>query len=250
MLSPLRLLVVFALCWLLARRASWTRVRRLCAVLAAMLVVLTTPFGANALVRLQESRAPSAAACTGAPPQAIVLLSGGLAARPRDEHDYAALGLASLQRLLGAVALQRSAAPLPLVIVGTSDRGVADSLILADLARSLGVDPATLQMESVSLNTWQNAQATARLAPKVPQRIWLVTSTLHMARALFAFREAGFDACAYPVQPLYQAFDGLGYLLPTGTAAVKADEALHEIIGEVVYRLRAWHARGEVSTER
>ncbi|HEY6943405.1 YdcF family protein, partial [Dokdonella sp.] len=152
------------------------------------------------------------------------------------------LGLASVQRLLGAVALQRSLGKIPLAIVGTSGRGVADSRILASLARDLGADASTLRIETASLNTWENAQASARLAPALPRRIWLVTSSLHMARALVAFRAAGFDACAYPVQPRYHGPDHLGYLLPTGSATMKSEDALHELVGEIVYRVRAWHA--------
>jgi uncharacterized SAM-binding protein YcdF (DUF218 family) len=242
MLSPLRLLLLVGLAWWIARRRGWRRAHGLCVAAAAALVVLTTPLGANALVRLQEARAPAPEACGGAPPQAVVVLSGGLVARPHGERDYAALGLASIQRLLGAVALQRSLGKVPLAIVGTSDRGVADSLILASLARDLGADAATLQVETASLNTWQNAQASARLAPALPRRIWLVTSSLHMARALVAFRAAGFDACSYAVQPRYHAPDNPGYLLPTGSATMKAEDALHEFVGELAYRLRAWQA--------
>lgn len=242
MLSPLRLLLLFgALCWIF-QRLNWRRARALCLVAVALLALLTTPLGANALVRLQEGRAPRPADCAGAPPQAVVVLSGGLVARPRDERDYAALGLASIQRLLAAVALQRSLGAVPLAIVGTSDRGVADSVILANLAHDLGADASTLQVETASLNTWQNAQASARLAPALPRRIWLVTSGLHMARSLVAFRAAGFDACADPVQPRYQAPDNLGYLLPAGSAVMKAEDALHELVGEVAYRVRAWQA--------
>lgn len=242
MLSPLRLLLIVGVAWWLARRLGWHRVRAACIAAAALLVVLTTPLGANALVRIQEGRAPGAAACAGTPPQAIVVLSGGLVARPRGERDYAALGLASIQRLIGAVGLQRSLGAVRLAVIGTSDRGFADSVILANLARDLGVDASTLQVEAASLNTWQNAQASARLAPALPRRIWLVTSSLHMVRALVAFRAAGFDACAYPVQSRYHAPDNPGYLLPTGSATMKAEDALHELVGEVAYRLRAWHA--------
>jgi uncharacterized SAM-binding protein YcdF (DUF218 family) len=222
---------------------GWRRMRIACVVAAAVLVVLTTPLGANALVRVQEARAPAPDACAaGAAPRAVVVLSGGLVARPRDERDYAALGLASIQRLLAAVALQRSLGRVSLTVVGTSDRGVADSLILASLARDLGADASLLQVETASLNTWQNAQASAQLAPALPRRIWLVTSSLHMARALVAFRAAGFDACSYPVQPRYHAPDNVGYLLPTGSATMKAEDALHEFVGELAYRARAWRA--------
>ncbi|HEU4665511.1 MAG TPA: YdcF family protein [Dokdonella sp.] len=242
MLSPLRLLLLVGIAWWIARRIGWRGLRIPCIAAAAALVVLTTPLGANALVRVQESRAPAPDACGGAPPQAVVVLSGGLVARPHDERDYAALGLASIQRLLGGVALQRSLGKVPLAIVGTSDRGVADSRILASLARDLGADASTLRIETASLNTWENAQASARIEPPLPRRIWLVTSSLHMVRALVAFRAAGFDACAYAVQPRYHAPDNPGYVLPTGSATMKSEDALHELVGEIAYRARAWRA--------
>ncbi|HEY6941780.1 MAG TPA: hypothetical protein VI238_09995, partial [Dokdonella sp.] len=85
MLSPLRLLLLVGIAWWIARRIGWRGLRIPCLVAAAVLVVLTTPLGANVLVRVQESRAPSPEACGAPPPQAIVVLSGGLVARPRDE---------------------------------------------------------------------------------------------------------------------------------------------------------------------
>lgn len=239
MLSPLRLLLLVALGAWLGHRRGWRRLRWGWTVAAALLLVLTTPLGANALVALQEARAPAAAACAGPPPQAIVLLSAGVTRRPQDERDYAVLDLASLQRLLGAVELQRAHAALPLLIVGSSGWRIANSTLMASLARDLGIDATLLRVETRSRTTWQNAQDSARLQPPLPQRIWLVTSRLHMPRALFAFRAAGFEPCAWPVDSRYEGFRGLGYLLPSGSATVKAEQALHELVGEAAYRLRA-----------
>src|SRR5690606_3316959 len=78
MLSPLRLLLIVGALWWLARRLGWRRVCVACIAAATLLVVLTTPLGANALVRIQEARVPGPATCTGMPPQAVVVLSGGL----------------------------------------------------------------------------------------------------------------------------------------------------------------------------
>ncbi len=239
MLSPLRLLLLLAIGAWLAQRRGWRRLRWLCGAAAVLALVLTTPLGANALVGLQEARAPGVEACTGPAPQAIVLLSAGVTGRPKDERDYAVLDLASLQRLLGAVDLQRRHADLPLLIVGSSGWRIANSTLMASLAGELGSAPALLRVETHSRDTWHNAQASAALQPALPRRIWLVTSKLHMARALFAFRSAGFEPCAYPVDARYQRFTGVGYLLPSGSATVKAEQALHELVGEAAYRVRA-----------
>lgn len=242
MLSPLRLLVLLLVLWRLSRRSTWRWMGRPVLILASVLAVTTTPLGANALVWLQEARAPAASACSGPPPSTIVVLSGGVATAPDAEDDFGALELASLQRLFGAIALYRRLDSPQLVIIGTSGRAFADSRIMAALARQLGVADATLRVETASLNTWQNAQASATLVPPLPQRIWLVTSALHMARAAYAFRTAGFEVCPLAVHSRYQPFDGLGYLIPNGSATVKAEEALHELVGDVAYRMRALFA--------
>lgn len=238
MLSPLRLIVVLILLWLVARRWLPRSARMLLLVPGCILVLLTTPLGANFLVRIQESRAPGALECAGPEPTTIVLLSGGLTRVPRNGTDYAALNAASLDRLFAAVDLYRRLPAAQLVIVGTSGHAFADSDIMASLARRLGVADTALRVEDRSLTTWENAYETARLVPPLPQRIWLVTSALHMARAFMTFDRAGFVPCAWASHSDYIAVDGWGYFVPLGTAAVKSEQALHEMAGEFVYRLR------------
>jgi uncharacterized SAM-binding protein YcdF (DUF218 family) len=236
LLSPLglgALLFVFAvLFW------RWLgRVARVGLVaIGAILLALSTPLGANALIRLQEMRAPAADACTPAP-DTIVVLAGGTAHPPRDANDFAALNAASLQRLFAAVALYDAGRGTTLAIVGTSDYDVPDSEVMAALATRLGVPRAAIRVETSSLTTWQNAERAAALSPPIARRIWLVTSAVHMPRALYAFRAAAFDPCAWPAYSQYRGPGGLAYLLPYGGAAAKAEDAIHEIAGEIAYRL-------------
>ena len=74
--------------------------------------------------------------------------------------------------------------------------------------------------------------------PALPSRIWLVTSALHMPRALIAFRAAGFEPCSYPSDFLSAPFEARD-VLPRGSAVANSEAALHEVVGEIVYRLRA-----------
>ncbi|HEX5121655.1 MAG TPA: YdcF family protein [Rhodanobacteraceae bacterium] len=227
------LLVLAALTWRRLPRGA----RIVVLALAAVLFILTTPFGANALVRLNEARIGSAATCAAPTPTTIVLLSGGTAEPPHGLDDYGALGASTLHRLFAALDLYKSAGADELVIVGTSGYEAADADIMARLAAKLGVAPEHLRVEDRSLTTWQNAELTAALEPKVARRIWLVTSALHMPRSLYAFRQAGFEACAWPAYSLYRGPAGPGYVVPRGTATAKAEDALHEIFGEIAYRL-------------
>lgn len=242
MLSPVRLLAALIVVWLLARwrlprLPRWARA--LLVAFACVLIALTTPFGANLLLRMQEARAPLATDCAAPLPTTIVLLSAGLDTPPRDVDDDAALDVSGLRRLLAAVALYRATPDARLVIVGSSGYAISDSRILAGLARRLGVADAALRVETDSLTTWENAQAAAAIVPPLPRRIWLVTSLLHMPRAFDTFRRAGFAPCAWAAKSQYHAPDGVGYFLPLGSAAWKAEQALHEIVGDAAYRLRA-----------
>jgi uncharacterized SAM-binding protein YcdF (DUF218 family) len=227
---------------------TWRRLprvgRRAVIALAAILFILTTPLGANGLVRLNEARIGSAATCAAPAPSTIVLLSGGTAEPPDELGDYASLAASSLHRLFSAVELYRKVGASELVIVGTSGFATADADIMAGLAGKLGIEPGHVRVEDRSLTTWQNAELTAGLEPPVARRIWLVTSALHMPRSLYAFRKAGFDPCAWPAYSLYRGPAGLGYLVPRGSATAKAEDALHEIFGEIAYRF-GFYGRGD-----
>ena len=54
-----------------------------------------------------------------------------------------------------------------------------------------------------------------------------------MPRAAYAFRSAGFDVCTAPAYTLFVGPDSPGYFVPQGSSEVKAEDALHEIVGEI-----------------
>lgn len=243
LLSPLPYAVILAigLAW------GWQRLpkalRRIGMALEVLLVVAMMPLGANALVWSVESRTPSAAACREPTPRTIVLLSGGVNRNPRSASDYAALTRSSLQRLFAAVALWRRTPNARLVIAGGGHR-TPDSILLAGLAERLGVPASALETERRSRTTWENAMYVAELEPKLPQRIWLVSSALHLPRALGAFRAWGFEPCAWPSGSMHVPF-GLnpGYFIPQSSSLAKADLAIHEWVGEMVYAGLEWKLR-------
>ncbi|HUD43640.1 MAG TPA: YdcF family protein [Dokdonella sp.] len=236
-LSPLRFGVLFGLLVLLTWRWLPRWARRLAVAAGLVLVWLTTPFGANALVGLQEARVPAEVVCAAPPPQTIVVLGGGMTRAPRSDEDYGALGVESLRRVFAALALQREHPGAALVFSGASRHAIAESTTMAHLAQALGVAADRLRSETASRTTWHNAQAVAALDPPLPRRIWLVTSALHMPRARYAFEAAGFEVCTAPAPPQYAEPAGLGYVLPIASAAAKSEAVLHEWAGETAYRL-------------
>ena len=238
LLSPLGLGLLSVLVLLLA----WRRLSRLLRFLglgvALICFVLLTPFGANALVDSLESRVPAVPDCPAAP-QVIVVLAGGFDAEPDGDGDSEALTAASLRRLLAGIALWRRMPEAQLVLTGGGPYSIREADVLGPLAEQLGVPASAIRRERDSRTTWENARNLRALAPPLPADIWLVSSAMHLPRALTAFHAFGFAPCAYASDREYVAPGGPGYFLPQSSAVRKSEIAIHELLGNLVYRWRA-----------
>ncbi len=235
------LLVLLAVFWArLPGGVRWAAI-----VIEVLLVAVMTPLGADTLARMLEARVPPARTCAAPVPTTIVVLAGGFEYPPRSPDDYGALHQSSLQRLFAGVALWRRIPDARLVIVGGGGWRIREAVPMADLATRMGVPESSIEIEDRSRNTWENAQDVAALSPRVPRRIWLVSSGMHLPRALAAFRAWGFAPCAWPSDlPSARLQLWPGAFIPQGQSVQRAGVALHELIGGVEYAVRAWwHAR-------
>lgn len=243
LLSPLSFGLLVALAAWLARRRLPRRLLRATIAIECVCLALTTQAGANALVALQERRTPIPPSCAAPAPNVIVLLSGGMRRDATDARDFGVLNISSLQRTLSAAALAKRTPDAELVITGGPRIGggndVAQSSVMADVAENLGVPAAAIRAELAATTTWESATIMRSLEPKLPARIWLVTSALHMPRSMLAFRAAGFDPCAYPGDYRAAPLEGPADFVPSAGAIANADAVLHEWAGEIAYRIRA-----------
>jgi uncharacterized SAM-binding protein YcdF (DUF218 family) len=240
LLSPLRTGVLLAVLLALAWRWLPRWLRRLAWLPLLACLALSLPLVANSMVRYQESRVPAARICTSPLPGDIVVISGGSVRRPVSPADFGALGESSLRRTMAAVALWRQDGNSRLWISGGAGHyPVAESVLMAELAGRMGVPAASIDVETASRSTWQNAQFVRAGMAGTDRRIALVTSSLHMPRALYAFEQAGFDVCTWPADSRYARANSLGYFLPSTTALDKSEAVIHEWAGEFAYR-RGW----------
>ncbi|MCK9540356.1 YdcF family protein [Dokdonella sp.] len=235
-LSPLTWLLVALLVAWYARR--WRSLLRLALAAAAFSYVLITPLGANLLVRAVESRVPAAPACT-APAPAVVVLAGGFDHAPRDGADVAALSGTTLRRTLVGVERFRDSAATRLVLSGGGPYAVKEAELMARFAARLGVPAEAIEIERSSHDTWQSAQTLASHDPALPRHFVLVSSALHLPRALVAFHAAGFEPCPLASESRYLPPGGIGYLLPHSSSLAKGEAAIHELVGGLAYRVRA-----------
>lgn len=243
--SPLLYAVVLLLVLVVGWRWLPGVVRHVAVVVEVLLFLMTMPLGAWALSRVVLARLPAATACATPAPDTVVVLSAGVVHSPDGATDYSSLHALSVRRLFAGVALWRTLPGARLVIAGGGHRRIPDAVVMANLARQMGVPATAIEVEARSHTTWQNAQFVAALSPPVPKRIWLVTSALHMPRAVGAFRAWGFEPCAWPsgLQDTRLHF-GPQVFVPQAKAVFSSTVALHELFGGVEYAvLEWWHAR-------
>ena len=114
------------------------------------------------------------------------------------------------------------------------------------LLTAMGVDTGAVTFEEHSRNTRENALYSKELMRPQPGETWvLVTSAMHMPRAVGAFRAVGWPVVAYPVD---YATDGggsiSGVLRFNVTAGLGGLQAVaHEMLGLAWYRLQGWSDR-------
>jgi len=125
--------------------------------------------------------------------------------------------------------------------IGADGRSVLGSQtgIAKTILEDVGVDPRRLLIEQQSADTCDNASNTWALVRPQPDENWVVvTSAMHMPRAIACFRAAGW-ARIIPQPDDYEAFpswDNLGTVRMVSRLTL-LDLAAHEWLGLVYYRL-------------
>lgn len=241
--TPLYLLLLLVVLAVLAFRSPRLRVRRWrfpLLLAAAWCWLVSTPAFVHFLAAGIESRYPKIEAAN-LPHEPLIIV---LAAGDPDEESLPAgdhLNTASLRRTIEAARLWRENGG-SLIFTGTAlrDERSAVSERMADLARDFGVPDKNILVETASLNTYENIRNSMALLEPAPRKFVLVTSALHMPRAMAVARQLGADAIAAPAD--FRARQQLAWTawLPSSGTLPMLRLVLHEWVGLVVYRWRGW----------
>lgn len=230
---------LLVLCWLL-RRAPWLGPLGLAVGTTVVYFWVASPLGANLAVGALENGFSVPDGCAAATPgSVIVVLAGGLSGSPATPEEYSRLHESTLRRTLEGVRLAARTRDSRLVLAGGSGDQVREADLMGSLARALGFPSARMSLERASQTTHESAEALAVLlrTEAGTRQTVLVTSALHMPRALASFRRAGLPVCPYPVD-YRQAESRLHeMLIPQLSALSKGVQAYHEIVGLLVYRI-------------
>jgi uncharacterized SAM-binding protein YcdF (DUF218 family) len=186
----------------------------------------------------------------------VVVLSGGTDGptypRPAVEQDQAGARILYAYRLY-----QQGVAPY-LLLSGSqaSAPGTPESLSsaqgMADILQTMGVPGQAIWQDNDSLNTYQSAVNCAKiLKQKDVRQVVLVTSAIHMPRAIGVFKKQGVDVFPaptdfdMPIDALTQLTHGspleqIGNFFPSLDYLNLTTDAIKEYLGIAVYRLLGW----------
>ena len=223
----------------------WTRYRRAGRRLLLASVLLTTiaglsPLG-NLLMLPLEERFPPWDEARGEP-EGIIVLGGAIGPELSIARKEVSLN-ESAERLTIVAVLARKY-PRARIIYSGGNGGLLihegnEAEFALELFRSFGIDSGRMVAEDRSRNTIENALFSKQIAnPKPGERWLLVTSAYHMPRSIGAFREAGFEIEAYPVD--FRTRGAVDSLVPFGTVADglrRIDTAAREWVGLAAYWL-------------
>lgn len=230
---------LLVLAFLTFRDGSVMAVRCLAVGLVLVYFTFASPIGANTLVGLlEEAATPSADCAQPSGASVFFVLAGGMTGEPASEKDYVRLKLASLRRVLGAARLARELPDSLLIMSGGAGRAVREADLMGSLAVTLGIGRDRIMVERESTSTYESAMRAPSILRTVPGRpVFLVTSAMHIPRALAVFRSSGIAACPYPLdwQQIYPA--PAEAFLPQLSALVKGTAAFHELLGYAGYWL-------------
>jgi len=177
---------------------------------------------------------------------AIVILAGGARAGGA-LAESAELSGQSWRRFWRGMELYREmGGALPIIYSGGSGKVFDPEPIEPGLARkyalSMGHSPADFILEDGSRNTYENARLTARLLSRIypgrSHRVFLVTSSIHLPRAVLAFNKAGIEVIPVAGDIPFGRFKlNIFSFIPDAGSFELSTRCIHEWLGIVGYQI-------------
>ena len=116
----------------------------------------------------------------------------------------------------------------------------SDSIAARYIFGQMGLDPHRLVIEDRSRDTLENLIYSSQLVRPHPGEVWLLaTSAVHMPRAMLAAQRVGWNVLPWPTDYMTSRGGGQGaWSVSPGLKLMMADEAAHEWLGLLAYRMR------------
>lgn len=201
--APANLALIFLMLGLLLLWVNWIRAGRYFTSIGgvALVFLAVIPIGPW-LAGPLENRFPQYVAGAAAVDGVIVL---GGSTNPKMTQLRGQISVnGAVERLIIFADLARTYPDAKLVFTGGSGSlnpgALSEADVAEDLLKKMGSDMGRIQFERKARNTFESGRNAKALAiPDASENWLLVTSALHMPRAMGVFRKAGWSVTAYPV---------------------------------------------------
>ncbi|HJD44332.1 MAG TPA: YdcF family protein [Candidatus Paenalcaligenes intestinipullorum] len=174
--------------------------------------------------------------------EAIVVLGGNTA--NNRINWFLPVSVGTFSRVERAAELYAHGKSSKVVVSGAAlDGGYSEAQVMAGSLHKLGVPFSAVVTESESLNTRENAlYSVQQLRLLGINNILLVTSALHMPRAVAVFSQHGLQVTAVPTPPQITAPDVADFSVwqPSVRTLTASRSIIKEYVGVLVYWARGW----------
>lgn len=154
----------------------------------------------------------------------------------------------SVDRIMQAISLYRDGKIRKIFLSGGSgsilEKNVLEAYILKKYLLTLGIPDSSIIVEEHSKNTRENALFSKPLLDSLNKngRYLLITSAVHMPRALRCFRKVGINVTPYSADrysgPRKFVFDHM--FIPSTDALEGWNALLHEWLGLIIYKITGY----------
>ena len=200
-----------------------------------LLAAISTPFIPNLLVKNLENKygvITIEGVIDSKRPVHILVLGSGHTNDIRLPAN-SQLTTTTLVRLVEGIRIQRQ---IPRsVLITSADKGnedISQAEVVAKAAILLGINESDIKMQTKPKNTWMEATEYKRLFGDTAQLV-VVTSAIHMPRAMFLFKKAGLQPVAAPTDYLLKKGkkNDSWFWVPSSRNISKMESAIHEYLG-------------------
>jgi uncharacterized SAM-binding protein YcdF (DUF218 family) len=229
----LYLLLLTALVFFVFKRKRTTKAFLLAA--GIWFLIISTPFLPKIFVRSLESiyTQLSDSSIKSLPDSCDIIVLGSDNTDDKTLTPNNQLSLIAMSRLAEGIRIHRIIPGSRLILSGYGRRSkLSHALVLYRTAVVLGVDPATMAIQSTPSNTRKEAETYKKNFGSNKPLI-LVTSAIHMPRAVMNFRKAGINPIAAPADFILKngARKSPWRWMPFSDNIAMMEQVIHESIG-------------------
>jgi uncharacterized SAM-binding protein YcdF (DUF218 family) len=235
----LGLLLVTAALFYLSGKKKTSRAMLISALV--WLILISTPLLPWLLVTNLENRYPvfTTLPATEEQKQVHILVLGGGHTNDARLPATGKLSETALARLAEGIRIYRSIPGSTIITSGYKGKeDVPQATVLADAARLLGVPEEQIKSQTLPGNTYMEATEYKRLFGDTTALV-VVTSAIHIPRAMYLFQKAGLNPIPAPASHLFKKGTKrkTRSWVPSASYIGKTESAIHEYVGLLWYKL-------------